>query len=109
MQLGLKSRQGRGSSRTVREGSVLLRGLLISYFPEVHIHELHKRVVRPSSFFDVSLLRSKFTKIRQAKIENTFGESIVEVRVLQSFTLEPVDEIAIAGRQTSEPFRERLL
>ena len=79
-----------------------LRVLFVTYLPEVHIHELHKRVVHTTTVLDCSLFLSKYSEIRSAIGEKLGDEFIVQAGVLISSALEPVEKVSIASRQTPE-------
>lgn len=48
------------------------------------------------------MLLPQLSQVRSTERANAVNELIVEASVLESFTLESIDEVSIAGRQTSE-------
>ena len=73
---------------------------VIPGLPEVHVDELHERIVDSGLFPDAALLFAKHNDVVGAKLSRPPNEARVEARILETLALETGDKIPIARGQT---------
>jgi hypothetical protein len=75
---------------------------LIPNLPEMHVDELRQRVVLSAMRRDAFSLGEKNVEILPAEAQNTLDKVPVRAGVTEVFVPKAIDEIPIAGRQTSQ-------
>src|SRR5262249_6607129 len=75
---------------------------LIPDLPEIHVHELHDRIVHPTFLRDACLFRSQFGQVVGAELQQALNKTAVQIGIAETATLEAVNKIPVARRQTPQ-------
>jgi len=90
----------------VRLSPCRARGSFVAKLPEIHIRQLHERIVHSPDALDPGLLAAQLTPAVGAELDHPLYKPSIEARVLPARFPEAVDEEPIARGQAGKRAKE---